>query len=101
MPPRREERTALDRVLAVFLPNRAVSGFVLALLGLGELGLALLWWTVRTLPGRHDIWPTPIDVLRALPRLWFTQGLGHELATSFSLNLAALAWSSLLALGLA
>ena len=40
---------------------------------------------------RCQVLPRPAEVLRALRALWFEQGLGRELITSFGLNLQALA----------
>src|SRR4051812_39351215 len=45
--------------------------------------------------------PSPIEVLHALARLWTEQDLAAHLATSVMLNLEAVAWASLLAIGLA
>src|SRR5205085_3236660 len=45
--------------------------------------------------------PRPMEVLEALRALWMTQGLGQELIVSFRTNLEALAWTSVISLGLA
>ena len=83
--------------LDVFLPNRAVSRGTMRLIVLVEVAIALLIW-IRS---PFKVLPLPGEVFTALRSLWFTQGLGPELWTSFTLNLRALAWSSLLSLGLA
>lgn len=45
--------------------------------------------------------PSPAGVAAALARLWTTQGLFDELATSVVLNAQAIAWTTAIALGLA
>jgi len=90
--------TNMGRELAaVFLPNRAVAPTTMRLLVAAELAVAFLVW----LYSPFKVLPRPAEVLHALQSLWMTQGLGPELATSFKLNLEALAWSSLISLGLA
>ncbi|BCM94340.1 hypothetical protein IAD21_06247 [Abditibacteriota bacterium] len=86
-----------EGLLSLFLPNRHVAFPLLILVGLVEAALFLALWVLSP----YDVLPTPLEVLSALGRLWMTQGLGQELATSFGLNLQALLWSSLISLGLA
>ena len=62
-----------------------------------ELAIALLIW----LNSPFKVLPRPLEVLDALHSLWMKQGLGPALFSSFALNLQALAWSSLISLGLA
>ena len=71
---------------AAFAPNRAVSPAVLRLIILVQAALALLFWWTSPL----EILPNPAEVASALRRLWFREGLGRELITSFTLNLQAL-----------
>jgi NitT/TauT family transport system permease protein len=89
-PPRR------FKFLDAFRPNRALSGPAMAIIIAVEAAIALLVWVTSP----FEVLPRPDEVLAALQNLWLTQGLGQELATSFGLNLVALAWSSLIALGL-
>lgn len=90
-------RSPFRRVLAVLLPNQEVSRGTLRLVLAFQLAVALgVWWN-----SPFKVLPRPEEVLRALHTLWFTQGLGPELFRSFQLNLEALAWASLLSLGLA
>lgn len=80
----------------VFAPNRAVSPATLRLLILGQAGVVLALWAsspVAVLPG-------PGEVLRALDTLWFEQGLGRELWTSFLTNLEALGLTLAISLAL-
>ena len=46
--------------------------------------------------------PLDFDILifRALGELWFQEGLGRELITSFLVNLEALFWTAVISLGL-
>jgi NitT/TauT family transport system permease protein len=87
----------LQTVANVFLPNRAISPTAMRIVVGIEALIALIVW----LTSPFKVLPRPGEVLTALQSLWLTQGLGQELATSFKLNLEALAWSSLIALGLA
>lgn len=84
------------RLAAVFAPNRAVSSGTMRLLVLGQAALAFAFWAsspVAVLPG-------PGEVVRALDTLWFEQGLGRELWTSFTTNLQALGLTLAIALAL-
>jgi NitT/TauT family transport system permease protein len=80
---------ALDarrEVAAAFAPNRVVSPATMRIILLVQAGAALLFWWMSPLA----ILPNPAEVAAALRRLWFQEGLGRELITSFSLNLEAL-----------
>lgn len=88
---------AQGSILDAFLPNRAVSPGTMRVIIVVEIVLALLGW----LNSPFKVLPRPDEVLQALKTLWMTEGLGPELITSFKLNLEALAWSSLISLGLA
>jgi NitT/TauT family transport system permease protein len=78
----------------VFAPNRIVAPSVFRLLIAVQTAAALaFWWTTP-----FEVLPRPDEVARAIHSLWFEQGLGAELVTSFSVNLTALAWT--VALGL-
>ncbi len=96
--PRQKGRTSAGREFsAAFLPNRAVSPTTMKLIIVVEIAIALLVW----LNSPFKVLPRPDEVLQALKTLWALQGLGQELAISFKLNLEALAWSTLISLGLA
>ncbi len=84
-------------LLSIFLPNRVVPAPVLAGIAIFEISLFLLLWIASP----FKVLPSPIEVADALSNLWMKQGLGQELATSFGLNLQALAIASVLSLGLA
>ncbi len=80
-----------------FLPNRILSPGAMQIIIWAEVALALLLW----LRSPFKVLPRPDEVLHALRDLWMTQGLGPELLTSVKLNLEALAWSTVISLGLA
>lgn len=92
LPPRRR-----PPFLNLFLPNRAIPALGLWIVAAVEAALFLLLWVFSP----YKVLPQPGEVLSAVSRLWLTQGLGQELATSFVLNLQALLWSSVISLGLA
>lgn len=71
---------------AAFSPNRVVSGGGMRIIVVTQAALALLVWWNSPIP----ILPRPDEVLHALRVLWFEQGLGRELWTSFGVNLEAL-----------
>ena len=80
-----------------FLPNRILSPGAMQIIIWAEVAIALLIW----LRSPFKVLPRPDEVLHALRELWMTQGLGPELMTSVRLNLEALAWSTVISLGLA
>lgn len=80
-----------------FLPNRVLSPGAMQVIIWAEVALALLVW----LRSPFKVLPRPDEVLHALRGLWMTQGLGPELMTSVRLNLEALAWGTVISLGLA
>lgn len=92
LPPRRR-----PPFLNLFLPNRAIPTSGLWIVAAVEAALFLLLWIFSP----YKVLPRPGEVLGAISKLWLTQGLGQELATSFGLNVQALLWSSLISLGLA
>jgi NitT/TauT family transport system permease protein len=94
---RKNGHEGLARQIAnIFLPNRALSPVVLTALIVVEALLALFLWSIQP----YEVLPRPGEVVGALTNLWATQGLGQELATSFKLNLIALALATVVSLGL-
>lgn len=84
-------------LLDAFKPNRRMSRSGMRLIILVEAILAVLLW-VRS---PFKFLPSPSEVFRAFSELWSRQGLGQELIASFELNLVALAWSTVISIGLA
>ena len=81
---------------AAFLPNRAVSKTTMRVIIVAQVALALMAWWLSP----FAVLPRPLEVFRALRSLWFEQGLGPELVTSFIMNLQALGLTILISLGL-
>lgn len=79
-------------------PNATLDGWrpKAVILG-GWLSLWLLFWIVV----RPAIFPSPLDVVVALPALWTIDGLGQHLITSLTVSVEALVLSSLISLPLA
>jgi NitT/TauT family transport system permease protein len=76
--------------LAILRPNRAVSRGQLRLLGAGWLLAFVAAWSACD----FALLPTPLAVVRALPRLVWRQDLLGHLASSWCSSLAALAWAA-------
>jgi len=83
-------------VTSAFAPNQTVSRTTMRILIAFQVGIALLIWINSPFP----VLPQPDEVAKAFRGLWFEQGLGRELWTSFSMNLEALGLTLLIALGL-
>lgn len=84
------------RFLDAFRPNRAVSRSTMLIIIVAEFALAILIW----LNSPFKVLPRPLEVWQAVGHLWAKEGLGQELLASFHLNLIALAWSTVISLGL-
>lgn len=82
--------------VSAFVPNRVISRTTLRIIILFQVAIALLIWINSPFP----VLPQPDEVWRAFHSLWFTQGLGRELWTSFTLNLQALALTVVISLAL-
>ncbi len=86
--------TRSSGLLAAFIPNRAVSPTIFRAIVAVEVSLfVILWWTAS-----FTVLPKPDEVAAAFRTLWFEQGLGPELGTSFTLNLEAIAISTAISL---
>lgn len=64
---------------------------------IGWVALTALAWITSPFP----FLPQPLEVFQALGDLWANYNLGQQLVTSFTLNLEAIAVSSVVSLGLA
>jgi len=81
----------------LFRPNQAVSAVAMQIvIGVQVVIALVVWWM-----SPWAALPKPNEVFAALGRLWFAQGLGQELLTSFGMNLQALAITAVLSLGMA
>lgn len=83
-------------ITSAFAPNRAISPMTLRIIVAAQVAVLLLIWINSPFP----VLPQPDEVARAFRTLWFEQGLGRELWTSFTLNLKALALTVLISLAL-
>jgi NitT/TauT family transport system permease protein len=82
--------------ISAFVPNRAVSRNTMRILIAGQVAVALLIWINSPFP----VLPQPGEVAKAFRVLWFEQGLGRELWTSFTMNLEALGLTLVISLAL-
>jgi NitT/TauT family transport system permease protein len=94
--PAKKKKSIGRELLGAFSPNRVISKGAMAILIAIEAAIALAVW----INSPFKILPRPNEVFQALGDLWMTKGLGQELATSFGLNLEALAWAAVISLGL-
>ena len=84
-------------LLGAFSPNRVISKAALRFIVAFQVAVLLLVWATSS----YVFLPKPLDVWRAFVDLWNHEGLGQELIVSFLLNVQAMAWATLIALGLA
>ena len=84
----------MNDVLSAFAPNRTISKMTLRIIVAFQVAVVLLIW----INSPFKVLPQPDEVLRAFRDLWFEQGLGRELWTSFSMNLEALGLTVLISL---
>jgi NitT/TauT family transport system permease protein len=89
--------TFLQDVLAAFSPNRVISKSALRFIVVFQIAVLLMVWATST----YVFLPKPMDVWRAFIDLWNHEGLGQELIVSFLLNVQAMAWATVISLGLA
>ena len=87
----------LHDVLSAFSPNRVISRAAFRFIIVFQIAVLLLVWATST----YVFLPKPIDVWRAFVDLWNNEGLGQELIVSFLLNVQAMAWATVISLGLA
>jgi NitT/TauT family transport system permease protein len=78
--------TTAGLLRAAVSPNRVLPSAAMRLIVLAQLAAALAFWWMSPL----EVLPNPVEVATALRTLWFEQGLGRELWTSFTTNLEAL-----------
>ncbi|HKV13041.1 MAG TPA: nitrate ABC transporter permease [Thermoanaerobaculia bacterium] len=83
-------------ITSAFAPNRAISPMTLRIIVAAQVAVFLLIWINSPFP----VLPQPDEVARAFQTLWFEQGLGRELWTSFTVNLEALALTVVISLAL-
>lgn len=79
-----------------FTPNAVVSPMTARILVTATILVLFAGWWVQPV----KLLPNPLEVVKAIPPLWFTFGGGQELIKSFLLNLEALAWTTVISLAL-
>jgi NitT/TauT family transport system permease protein len=84
-------------VVGAFSPNRVISKAAFRFIIAFQVAVLLLVWSTST----YVFLPKPMDVWRAFVDLWQHEGLGQELIVSLLLNVQAMAWATLISLGLA
>lgn len=83
--------------IPIICPNTKVTPTVWWLVVAGWLALSLGYWGVF----RPEIFPSPLEVLQAIPYLLMEEGLLDQLTSSMAINLQALFYSTIISLGLA
>jgi len=84
-------------VLGAFSPNRVISKSAFRFIIVFQIAVLLLVWSTSS----YVFLPKPLGVWRAFVDLWNHEGLGQELIVSFLLNVQAMAWATVISLGLA
>jgi NitT/TauT family transport system permease protein len=90
-------RRVWQDLLGAFSPNRVISKTAFRFIIVFQIAVLLTVWATST----YVFLPKPMDVWRAFVDLWNHEGLGQELIVSFSLNVQAMAWATVISLGLA
>jgi NitT/TauT family transport system permease protein len=86
-----------QELLGSFSPNRVISRSVFRFIVVFQIAVLLIVWATSS----YVFLPKPVDVWRAFLDLWAHEGLGQELIVSFLLNIQAMAWATVISLGLA
>src|SRR6266705_5908499 len=83
-------------ILGAFSPNRVISKAALRFIIVFQIAVLLMVWATST----YVFLPKPMDVWRAFVDLWNNEGLGQDLIVIFLLNVQAMAWATVISLGL-
>ncbi|HEX2685981.1 MAG TPA: ABC transporter permease subunit [Kofleriaceae bacterium] len=87
---------SIKRALEALSPNRQIALPIYIGYTVASVAVFVAAWQLAS-----GVIPSPGDVLAALATLWTERGLFDELATSFLLNLEAIAWTTAITLTLA
>lgn len=89
----------MERLLYAFRPDfkNVISRRNALMIIFVLLGIFVTYWTLF----KPVIFPSPLEVVQAFPRLWMDNGLGEQLFNSLLVNAEALFYSSLISVGLA
>jgi NitT/TauT family transport system permease protein len=85
-----------QRLLAAFLPNRAVDKSIALALVSFWAGLGLIVWAASP----FETLPRPLEVWRALGHLWWQEGMGPELGATLKLIFSALFYTVIISMAL-
>ena len=86
-----------EGVAHAFSPNKFLSTGAMNLIVATQVAICLLIWSFSS----FKVLPKPVEVFQSIGKLWTQQGLGQELLSSISLNVEAVAISSILSIGAA
>lgn len=90
-------RKGLGGILSAFAPNHVLSPSAMKIIVLLQVLACLLVW----INSPFEVLPKPMEVWNAFIDLFRTQGMGREIITSLELNIKAILYTCILALGLA
>ena len=86
-----------EGVAHAFSPNKFLSTGAMNIIVATQVAIFLLIWSFSS----FKVLPKPVEVFQSIGKLWTQQGLGQELLSSISLNVEAVAISSILSIGAA
>lgn len=87
----------LGRIFSAFAPNHVLSASAMKIIVVFQVLACLLVW----INSPFAVLPRPMEVWNALIELFSNQGMGREIITSMELNIKAVLYTCVLALGLA
>lgn len=90
-------RKGWGRILSAFTPNNVLSSSAMKIIVLLQAIACLMIW----INSPFDVLPRPAGVWSALIELFSNQGMGREIITSMELNIKAMLYTCVLALGMA
>jgi NitT/TauT family transport system permease protein len=90
-------RKDLGDILSAFAPNHVLSASTMKIIVLLQVIACLVVW----INSPFTVLPKPMEVWHALIELFTNQGMGGEIITSMELNIKAMLFTCVLALGLA
>lgn len=87
----------LGRIFSAFAPNHVLSASSMKIIVVLQVLACLLVW----MNSPFEVLPRPVEVWNALIELFSNQGMGREIITSMELNVKAMLYTCVLALGMA
>jgi len=89
----------LGTILKWFSPNVVLSRSATQFMVFSQIAFAIGAWVLWS--QSSPIIPNPLEIAGAIKKLWFEEGLGHELFTSYGTNAKALFYSVVISLSFA